>query len=303
MDSSPASSSASSPIPIPATTHSELYTTQRAFAGAVASSSQANQEIPNTSSSQPGTPYSCVPLTLLYSPSSITADTPSSLCVASLLATQGQTQVPYRVQAMEDKLHEMERETGRRLHPSLPSKLSCDHVRQSCAQCDDAISIRSSPNQEHVLSSQSPSSRIPTPPDKLQPTLSLWVKNMNRLCSLIDRLQELASFAPAEYQSRLLKQVAALRTTSKEQKERFMEFLQLSEDYANQYLFVISTEIRQQSSFLEKLERRLEAAKKLHGEAIDLKRLYESGTVAAMRDLRATSKAASYHLQTPGAKY
>jgi hypothetical protein len=119
---------------------------------------------------------------------------------------------------------------------------------------------------------------------------------MNKLSGLISRLQELASAAPEEHRSRLLGQVVALRAMSKKQKERFIEFLQLSEEYANGYLLDISDEIKRQSSFLEKLEGRLEAAKKLRGEAIDLKRLYESGTVAIMKDLRATGKTASHRL-------
>ena len=35
----------------------------------------------------------------------------------------------------------------------------------------------------------------------------------------------------------------------------------------------------------------MEAAMKLRGEAVDIKMFYESGTVATMKDLRATSKA------------
>ena len=70
-----------------------------------------------------------------------------------------------------------------------------------------------------------------------------------------------------------------------------MEFLQLGEEYANRYLLDISAEIQQQSSFLEKLEGRLETAKKLHQDAVDLQMLYESGTVATMENLRATGKA------------
>ena len=120
---------------------------------------------------------------------------------------------------------------------------------------------------------------------------------MKKLDGLVDRLQELASSAPAEHQSHLFRQVAALRATSKKQKEHFTEFLQLSEEYANRYLLDISDEIHQQSSFLDRLERRLEAARKLRGEAADLQRLYESGTVATMKDLRATGRAASCHLQ------
>jgi DNA repair exonuclease SbcCD ATPase subunit len=121
---------------------------------------------------------------------------------------------------------------------------------------------------------------------------------MNKLSSLIDRLQELASSAPAEQRAPLLRQVVALRSTSKKQHEHFMEFLQLSEEYANKYLLDISAEIQQQSSFLDKLERRLEAAKKLRGEAVDLQMFYQSGTVAIMENLRATGKAASCRLQS-----
>jgi hypothetical protein len=72
-----------------------------------------------------------------------------------------------------------------------------------------------------------------------------------------------------------------------------MELLQLSERNTNRYLLDIDTEIQQQSEFLDKLEGRLEAAKKLHGEVVELQRLYESRTAATMRDLRATGKTAS----------
>ena len=173
-----------------------------------------------------------------------------------------------------------------------------DHVLEASLDNGHMISTR-----EHVPKSQFFPSRILTPPDKLHPTLSCWIKNMNMLSSLIDRLQELASSTPAERRSRLLRQAAELRATSKKQKEHFTEFLQLSEEYASRYLLDISDEIKQQSFLLEKLEGRLEAAKKLRGEAIDLQKLYESGTVATMKGLRATGKAASYRLQTPDAKY
>jgi hypothetical protein len=131
----------------------------------------------------------------------------------------------------------------------------------------------------------------------MHPTLSCWIKNMDKLSSLIDRLQELASSAPPEHRSQLLNQVVALRTTSDKQKEHFMEFLQLSEEYANKYLLDISAEIQQQSSFLDKLKERLEAAEKLRGEAVDLQKFYESGTVATMENFRATGKAVSSLLQ------
>ena len=82
--------SASSPIPIPATTHFVPYTTQREFAESS-----------------------------LFTPSSLSqpANTSSIPRVASLLPTLGQPQASYRVQAMESELHEVERETDRRLYP------------------------------------------------------------------------------------------------------------------------------------------------------------------------------------------
>lgn len=48
---------------------------------------------------------------------------------------------------------------------------------------------------------------------------------------------------------------------------------------------------------LDNLEGRLEAAKKLHGEFVDLQMLYESGTVATIKDLRMTGKEAPCYLQ------
>ncbi len=114
---------------------------------------------------------------------------------------------------------------------------------------------------------------------------------MNKLSSLIDCLQELASSAPVEHQSQLMRQVVGLRAAYKKQKEHFMEFLQVSEAYANKYLLDIDAEIQQQSDVLDKLEGRLEAAKKLRGEAAELQTLYESGTVATMEGFRAKGKA------------
>jgi hypothetical protein len=160
----------------------------------------------------------------------------------------------------------------------------------------DVVNTQPSSTQGHVSTSQSSPLCILAPPEKLHPTLSCWIKNIKKLSSLIDRLQELAPSVPTKHQSQLLRQVMALRVTSKKQQEQFMDFLQLSEEYANEYLLDIDAYIQQQSSFLAKLERRLEAAKKLHGEAAELQMLYESGTVAIMRNLRATGKATSCRL-------
>jgi transcription factor SFP1 len=65
--------------------------------GAVTSPLQTSKEITCASSSQPGSPYSCISPTFLYSPRSTTpANPPCNSRVASPLATQGQTEVSYR---------------------------------------------------------------------------------------------------------------------------------------------------------------------------------------------------------------
>ena len=120
---------------------------------------------------------------------------------------------------------------------------------------------------------------------------------MAKLDRRIIRLQELASSAPAEHRAQLLNKVAALRSTLKKQLERFIEFLKLSEEYANKYLHDISTEIQRQSTTLDNLEERLEAAHKLHRESVELQTFYESRTVATMKDLRTTGKAVPCCLQ------
>ena len=160
------------------------------------------------------------------------------------------------------------------------------------------VNTQPSFTQGHVITSTSQSSPscLLAPPEKLHPTLFCWIKNMKKLFSLVDRLRELASSAPPEHRSRLLRQVKTLRAMSNKQQQQFMDFLQLSEEYANEYLLDIDAYIQQQSSFLAKLERRLEAAKRLRREAAELQMLYESGTVTTMKNLRATGKSPSCRL-------
>ena len=153
-------------------------------------------------------------------------------------------------------------------------------------------------HDDHFLAREGLRVALAPPPDKLHPTLSSWLKNINKLDSLINRLQELASSAPTDHRSQLLNKVAAMRAMFKKQQERCIEFLQLSEDYANKYLLDIDDEIRQQSTLLDNLEERLEAAKKLHGDAVDLQMLYESGPVASMNDFRVTGKASPRCMQS-----
>jgi len=71
------------------------------------------------------------------------------------------------------------------------------------------------------------------PLERLQPTLSSWLKNMNKLSDLIDNLEELARAAPSDCRPRLYKQIATLRMTFKSQRERCIHFLRLTEEYAD----------------------------------------------------------------------
>ena len=175
-----------------------------------------------------------------------------------------------------------------RVPTAIPAPLSTDDRRFV-----DTTSMPPSHPQDHVSTSLSATtlSHIQTPPHTLHPTLSSWLKNLNKLSSLLDRLEELAYIAPAEYRTQLSRQVATLRARLKKQKECCIGFLKLSEEYADKYLLDISAEIRQQSSFLDMLEKRLDMAKTLHRQAVDLRKSYESGIVANTKDVRATGKA------------
>lgn len=64
----------------------------------------------------------------------------------------------------------------------------------------------------------------------------------------------------------------------------------MGEEYANKYLLNISAEVQRQSFFLDGLEERWEALRKLPREAVDLQMLYESGAVATMQDPHATGR-------------
>ena len=125
----------------------------------------------------------------------------------------------------------------------------------------------------------------------MHPMLSSWLKNMDKIPHLIDRLQELASAAPLDLRRQLYRQVASLRTDFKRQQKRYLEFLRLSEEYANRYLLDISAEIELESSFLDKLEKRLDMAKSLYYQADDLRKSYESGTKNVIKSVRETGEA------------
>jgi len=130
----------------------------------------------------------------------------------------------------------------------------------------------------------------PRPPERLHSALSSWLKDMNKLSDLIDRLRGLASAASAVHRPRLYRQVATLRATFKRQQGRCIEFLGLTEEYAGRYLHDISAEIQRQRSFLDMLERRVDKASTLYEQAVDLRKSYESGTASAMKNARDTGE-------------
>jgi hypothetical protein len=135
-------------------------------------------------------------------------------------------------------------------------------------------------------------------PGKLHPTLSSWLRNMNTLSTLIDRLHELATSAPQEHQAQLKRQVIALRTAFKKQQERCIAFLQLTGEYADRYLEDIDEEIQRQSSFLDALKRRLDMAKNLREQVYHLQKSYKDGTLDCIKKVRRTGTCPIHHLPT-----
>ncbi|KAI0257931.1 hypothetical protein BC834DRAFT_299573 [Gloeopeniophorella convolvens] len=155
------------------------------------------------------------------------------------------------------------------------------HGRTHREASGDATSGNSqSPGTSSTLSNapRRPPRKVDTVPEDLRPTLSSWLRNMSRLSLLIDRLHELASSVPSNHRRQLYQQVNTLRASFSKQQERYTEFLKLTEEYANRYLLDISAAIKEQSSFLDILEQRLDMAKKLRGQAVGLRSAYENGT-------------------------
>ena len=160
-------------------------------------------------------------------------------------------------------------------------------------QCVNATNVPAFPTQDHISPLSPTPFRVLAPPDKLHSTLTSLLRNTKKLSHLLDRVQKLASSAPAEQQSR---QMVTLRATFKEQQVRFIEFLRLSEEFAGRYLRDIPTEIQRQTSYLAMLKKRSDTAKILLRQIVDLRRTYKSGTIAAMRDVRAKGKEVSSHM-------
>jgi hypothetical protein len=130
----------------------------------------------------------------------------------------------------------------------------------------------------------------------LDPTFLSWLENINALSVLIGRLSELAVSAPQENRTQFNRQVAALRAGFKKQQERCVAYLQLTEEYAERFLSDISNEIQQQSSLLDALEKRLDMAKALREEAVQLRKSYEVGTLDCIKKVRHTGVHTSHYM-------
>jgi hypothetical protein len=122
----------------------------------------------------------------------------------------------------------------------------------------------------------------------LPTTLSAWLRNMDKLSALIDRLSEIATTAPQEHHSQLIHQVDALRIDFNKQRNRYAAFLRLAKKYADRFLSDISEEIQQQSCLLDALEKKLDMAKSLRQEVVQLYKSYEVGTLDSIKKVRRT---------------
>ncbi|KAI0043701.1 hypothetical protein FA95DRAFT_1609149 [Auriscalpium vulgare] len=128
-----------------------------------------------------------------------------------------------------------------------------------------------------------------TSPEPLDPTLSAWLSNMQRLAALVERLHAVALAGPQQQQRALLQQVAVLRAMLKKQQARCIAFLQLAQEYADRYLRDISADIQAQHALLGVLERRLGAARELHAEVAALRRSFDDGTCGGLKDICAVA--------------
>lgn len=177
---------------------------------------------------------------------------------------------------------------------TAPASLSTDGQ-----QCFNATNVpQLLPLPTHIPTSPPAPFRVLSPPGSLHRTLASWIKKTNKLSRLLDRLQEFVSSksAPSAYRPQLSREVVTLRATLKTQQEDCIEVLQLSEEFTSRYLLGISDEIQRQTSVLNMLEKRLAMGDTLCRQVMDLRRQYESGTVAIMKNVRAKGKAVSSRL-------
>lgn len=134
-------------------------------------------------------------------------------------------------------------------------------------------------------------------PTAMHPALSSWLKNMDELSRRIHRLQKIASATPEDLKRKLNGQVDSLHTAFLRQRQRYFEFLRLTEEYAHRYFLDISTEIDMQSSLLEELKKRLVREKELRDQAHNLRRSYESGTKNITESVRKTGEGNPHYFQ------
>jgi hypothetical protein len=133
--------------------------------------------------------------------------------------------------------------------------------------------------------------RMPDGTFKWPPTTwSSWAENMRKLSALIDDAEAIAASRAwySHVKSEMDLQVSELREKLEKQRERFTALLRVTKEYADIVLSDVSEEIQQQSSLIDSLERRLDMAKTLREEAVQLRKSYEAGTLDPIKKFRRT---------------
>ena len=113
---------------------------------------------------------------------------------------------------------------------------------------------------------------------------------MRKLSALIDDAEAIAASRAwySHVKSEMDLQVSELREKLEKQRERFTALLRVTKEYADIVLSDVSEEIQQQSSLIDSLERRLDMAKTLREEAVQLRKSYEAGTLDPIKKFRRT---------------
>ncbi|KAI0049157.1 hypothetical protein FA95DRAFT_951366 [Auriscalpium vulgare] len=125
---------------------------------------------------------------------------------------------------------------------------------------------------------------------QLHSTLSAWVENMRRLSGMIDAFQDISLAAPVNQQPGLTQKVAEMRADLRMQRERHDAFLQLTREYADRYLEDIKDEVHSQRALLDMLEHRLDAAKQLRTDVVEMQRSFAKGAREGFQEVKACAR-------------
>jgi hypothetical protein len=113
----------------------------------------------------------------------------------------------------------------------------------------------------------------------LYSTISSLRGHMSKLSSFMDQLSE---HIPEKPELRVQLDIA--RQEFKWQQKRYAKFLRLTKKYADRFFLDVTEEV----SFLDAQEKRLEMARDLHNQTVDLRKSYENETLNPMKNIRRT---------------